>query len=196
MEIAGTEAAEKVCPQCAEAVKGAARVCRYCGHRFDGEPASSIERNSSRGLGILIWSGASVAFMVIGSFGPWIEALGQSVSGTDGSNDGWVVVAAAVIGALLMYVTRANRGAGIWAIVAGLAGSIVTIHDRSHASHAISNAGALVQAVARIGWGLNLAMVASISLVIAGVVWLVAIPSEPARGISAVTPDVKGQPDD
>ena len=28
--------ADKVCPACAETVKGAAQVCRYCGHRFDG----------------------------------------------------------------------------------------------------------------------------------------------------------------
>ncbi|KAA1003447.1 zinc ribbon domain-containing protein [Paraburkholderia panacisoli] len=28
----------KDCPQCAETVKGAARICRYCGHNF--EPAT------------------------------------------------------------------------------------------------------------------------------------------------------------
>lgn len=31
--------ADKVCPDCAETVKGAAQVCRYCGHRFDGTAA-------------------------------------------------------------------------------------------------------------------------------------------------------------
>ncbi|MDE0878544.1 MAG: hypothetical protein OSB00_07745 [Sphingomonas bacterium] len=27
---------EKLCPECAEAVKADAKVCRFCGHRFDG----------------------------------------------------------------------------------------------------------------------------------------------------------------
>lgn len=32
---------EKTCPDCAEAVLEAARVCRFCGHRFDGgDPAA------------------------------------------------------------------------------------------------------------------------------------------------------------
>lgn len=29
--------ADKVCPDCAETVKGAAQVCRFCGHRFTAE---------------------------------------------------------------------------------------------------------------------------------------------------------------
>ena len=35
--IVATEmSAMKVCPRCSEKVQGAARVCRFCGHAFDG----------------------------------------------------------------------------------------------------------------------------------------------------------------
>jgi hypothetical protein len=34
-EPISTDNAEKTCPMCAETVKAAALVCRYCGHRFD-----------------------------------------------------------------------------------------------------------------------------------------------------------------
>jgi Uncharacterised protein family UPF0547 len=43
----GDERAMKACPDCAELVLEAARKCRYCGYRFDGQPAS---RESQEGL--------------------------------------------------------------------------------------------------------------------------------------------------
>ena len=37
MGIGGLGRSKKPCPECAEQVQKAARVCRFCGHRFDGE---------------------------------------------------------------------------------------------------------------------------------------------------------------
>lgn len=37
----------KTCPECAETVQGAARVCRFCGYRFDGETARPADDSST-----------------------------------------------------------------------------------------------------------------------------------------------------
>jgi hypothetical protein len=111
--------------------------------------------------------------MAVGAFGPWVKALGQSVGGTDGSNDGWLVVAAALIGGLLFYMTRTQRAAGVWALLGGIAGVAVTLYDRSNVQNAINSGGALTHALVQVGWGLNLALAASASMAIAGAVYWV-----------------------
>ncbi|HVC85788.1 MAG TPA: hypothetical protein VNC40_00030 [Gaiellaceae bacterium] len=110
--------------------------------------------------------------MAIGAFGPWVKALGQSVGGTDGSNDGWLVVAAAAIGGLLFYATRSTRAAGIWTLLAGAAGLAVTVYDRNNIQNKINQSGAFVKALASVGWGLNLALAASASMALAGLIWV------------------------
>jgi len=141
------------------------------------------------GQGLRWWVFGSAALMVLGAFGPWVKVLGASVAGTDGSNDGWLVVAAAVIGALLFYVTRSRRGAGIWALLGGIAGVAVTLYDRSNVQSAIDNAGSLAGLV-QIGWGLNLALAASVSMAAAGAVDLYALREQglPLSPPSSVPP--------
>jgi hypothetical protein len=127
---------------------------------------------SSRRQGFLVWVYASAGLMALGAFGPWVKVLGHSVGGTDGSNDGWLVVAAAALGALIFSLQRNSQRSGLWAVLGGIAGAGVTIYDRENVSSAIQSGGALAQALVQIGWGLNLAMIASISFAIAGVVWV------------------------
>jgi len=117
-----------------------------------------------------LWAGASIALMLIGSFGPWAKAPFASVGGTDGSNDGWLVVLLAVASAGLLYL-RVKRGSSWPALVAALAGigaTAITISDRGNVSGSEFADAGLVQ----VGWGLNLAMIASISLVVVSLVFL------------------------
>lgn len=121
--------------------------------------------------GIQYWVIASMALAVLGSFGPWVKALGQSVSGVDGSNDGWLVIGAVLLGGLLFYATRTSRGAGLWALLGGGAGLAITIYDRSNVQNVIDSSG-LASALVQVGWGLNVALAGSASLAVAGLVGL------------------------
>ena len=64
------------------------------------------------------------ALMIIGTLGTWATALGiVSISGTRG--DGWLVVAAAVVGlaALWSRVLRESAGSAVLAMLCGVAGA-------------------------------------------------------------------------
>lgn len=123
--------------------------------------------------------------MLLGAFGPWVTVLAISVAGTDGSNDGWLVAAAAVIGGGLCYATRESKGAGVWALLGGVAGFAVTVYDRGHVQTAINQGGAFTKALSHVGWGLNLALAASVSMAFAGLTALIqtrsASPTEDAQ---------------
>jgi hypothetical protein len=127
--------------------------------------------------GVQAWALGSAGLMVIGAFGPWAKVLGASVSGTDGQNDGWVLAGFAALAALLSFARSTRKSTGFWLLISGLAGAGIALYDRHQVSAAISQAGALGQALAQVGWGLNLATLASVSLVICGLTWLMTTPS-------------------
>ena len=123
------------------------------------------------------WVVLSAALMVVGSFGPWAKVLGFSINGTDGGNDGWFVVVIAVLAGAVFLWKRETTQAGYAAIAGGVLGASVAIYDRTNLKDAAAESGQLGELV-QVGWGLNLAMVASISLAIAGVVWIVKSAAE------------------
>lgn len=125
------------------------------------------------------WVVGSAALMVLGSFGPWAKVLAITVSGTDGGNDGWFVVAIALGAAAVFLWKRETAQAGYVAIVGGVLGSAVTMYDRSNLKDAASDSGELGELV-QVGWGLNLALVASISLAISGAAWVLKSEEEPS----------------
>ncbi len=136
----------------------------------DRSERSTVVERWALGIGLAL-AGAAV----IGAFGPWVKAssglASLSVSGTDGSNDGWLVVACAGIGAAALLVGAARDSIRLMLLsaLAGLAGAGVAIYDRHHAQSTIDSSGG-DGLFAQIGWGLNLAIVASIGLAISAIV--------------------------
>jgi hypothetical protein len=144
--------------------------------------------------GLQWWVLGSAALMVVGAFGPWVKALGQSVGGTDGSNDGWLVVAAAVISGLLFYAMRAQRAAAVWPLLGGIAGLAITLYDRSNVQNAIDKGGPFAQALVQVGWGLNLGLAASASMTVAAAAYWLAQHEHEAPLLPPVPPPVGAAP--
>lgn len=62
---------EKLCPQCAETVKSGAKVCRYCGHKFEGDESAAsaiaVSGTSKTKKGCLIAVAVLVGLIVLGA---------------------------------------------------------------------------------------------------------------------------------
>jgi hypothetical protein len=106
--------------------------------------------------------------MILGSIGPWVVVGGLiTIDGTDDGRDGWVVIAAAAIGALAFVLWMRDRR---WAILAALAAGVgiaTTVYDRLDLEGTV--AGIDVGKFLDAGWGLYVAMAGSASLAIAAV---------------------------
>jgi Protein of unknown function (DUF2510) len=127
---------------------------------------------------ILLWSLGSAALMVVGAFGPWVTALGiLSISGNDVHKHGWYLAALAFAGAMVVFARRTNVAGAVWAIVVGLAGTGLTYHDRHDIVSLLGGSTTsetqqqLVNSLVHVGWGLNIALFASVSLMLSGLGW-------------------------
>jgi hypothetical protein len=129
--------------------------------------------------------------MAIGSLAPWAEAFFVSVSGVEGGNDGWLVIAAAVSGAAAVYwaVSRDALAGGAAAVVCGGVGAVVTLVERGQ----VESAG-FGPFTAEVGWGLTLAMLASFSLVLAGIAVFFGALRERGRPARKALPPGREQP--
>ena len=117
--------------------------------------------------------------MALGAIGTWVSAPGRSVSGIDGTNDGWIVGAVAVATALLVYRVRGRRECGLVMLAASLVSAGVSAYDRSHLERLVD--GAALGPLVRVGWGLNLDLLASVGLGILGLLWLLQWHTAPER---------------
>jgi hypothetical protein len=104
--------------------------------------------------------GIAVAGLVVGSMGPWakVGAL-ASVSGLDGSNDGWIVIVAAVIAAVGLYAHYGGgRGGATLAMIGGGLALAITVYDWNDIDG---------RPIVQVGWGLNVAVLSALTLVLA-----------------------------
>jgi hypothetical protein len=158
-----------------------------------GARAILVRPTDRRGW-FLLWGLLSALFMAIGSVGPWLEEGRAYGGGGIQYGDVWLVLVAAIVGAVVLIVWSQRRLAGVAALLAGLVGLAITPYDREHLIRLIPlppGVSLFTGGFLQVGWGLNLALVASFSFALCGLVWLLTHAESPERsGPASATPTV------
>jgi hypothetical protein len=162
---------------------------RVPARRGSSTPAPSVRPVNdapNRHPGLFWWGIGSGAAMLVGAFGPWANVFGVPINGLDAPNDGWVVVALALVALVCIVAEHRMRALAVGTIVVGVIGAGVTLYDRRRFAFATTDVGDL-GAVVTIGWGLDLALAASVSLALYGLVAATRSPAarERVAGVSA-----------
>jgi hypothetical protein len=125
--------------------------------------------SSERSVPIFWWGIGSAVAMAMGALGPWASVLGISINGTDFSNGGKVVLGLAVLASLCVLGQPQSPVLVVVGLLGGLAALAITIHDRDRVTSLLHNAGPF-SSLAKVGWGLNLALAAAVSVVLQALV--------------------------
>jgi hypothetical protein len=121
------------------------------------------------------WALGSLVPMGVGAFGPWVTVEGLTIHGTDDGRDGWVVLGAAGIAAIaLALFLRYRRGwLAVVSLLAGIAAVGTTAYDIQDINGFASNSLLFAEFDVSAEWGIYVALVGSISLVLASIGLLV-----------------------
>ncbi len=112
------------------------------------------------------WAAVCLVLMVLGALAPWAKVFGVTIDGTDDGKDGWIVVGAAAVAAilLLLYVRVRSRFVLAIPLLAGCAAAATAGYDISDINGIASGAP---RGLVSTEWGIYLALAGSISLIVA-----------------------------
>jgi hypothetical protein len=137
----------------------------------------------------LWWAVGSTVLMLVGAFGPWAKVLGiVTVNGTDDGKDGWIVVGAAAVAAIVIgsFVRWPRRWLLTLPILAGIAGAATAAYDINDIKSLAPTSDSLFGSVEVVdtGWGIYLALVSSLSLILASIALWVETSRRPGTRVS------------
>jgi hypothetical protein len=134
---------------------------------------------------LLFWGLLSALLLATCSPSPWLNFRFIK----DGELQQAVVLVAAIVGAAALVAFRQRRSAGAAALLAGLVGMGITLHAVMQVSVTFLYGPFAPYASGAVGWELDLVLLASLSLALCGLVWLLARadPPESAQVANATT---------
>lgn len=186
----------KVCPSCAEPVRAAAKVCRYCGYQFESTAPSVTARSAAGAIapaaprGGAIMSTIAGALLIAGSFLPWasVHVFAHTIrrSGMDWRAGVFTLILgilALVVGIAGLARLRLPTFAGIGTIAVGVVSAVIGIFEFARIStrldtfrHLVGRLGAQRLAdrfaTGHVGIGLWGVIAGSVLAIVAGFVLL------------------------
>jgi hypothetical protein len=185
----------KVCPSCAEPVRAAAKVCRYCGHQFESAaplaaPSAAVATAPAAPRGGAIMSTVAGGLLIAGSFLPWasVHVFAHTIrrSGMDWRAGVFTLilgVLALAVGIAALAKLRLPTFVGIGTIAVGVVAAIIAIFEFARISTRLDTLRRLVGrlgaerlagrfATGHVGIGLWGVIAGSVLAIVAGFVLL------------------------